>query len=159
MDYHADTCVADVRALTNDGLAFAADCITTPASMALCYAALGGQDVAAGARYVCLDTIPVAAHSRRSVRPSMALALTAFGCAVDWRGGYRCEATPREREFAAAWTVEVEELLRVGAVVPMRYEVVGTGLELQCVEEGLRKLSSGQVSGTKLVCVVDDTTS
>lgn len=147
-----------MRAFTNNRLAFAADCITTTASMTLCYDALG-QDIAAGQRYVCLDTIPVAAHSRRSVRPSMALVITAYGCAVNWRNGYRCEATPFDRDFVAAWTVEVEELLRTGAVVPMRYEVVGKGLDCQRVEEGLLKLSSGQVSGTKLVCIVDDTTS
>ncbi|KAJ5017244.1 Trans-enoyl reductase lepG [Colletotrichum sp. SAR 10_99] len=148
-DYTSPTCAADIRALTADRLAHAADCITTPDSMRICYDALG----AAGGRYVALDSFPIASHSRRAVRPSWIFAMSAFGSAVDWVAPYKCGASTADREFAAAWTREVAALVGAGDVRPLRYRVVGETLD--DVGQGLEELRSGRVSGTKLVCIVD----
>ncbi|KAF6814639.1 zinc-binding oxidoreductase [Colletotrichum musicola] len=147
-DYKSPTCAADILAFTKNQLSFAADCITTPDSMKLCYEALGPE----GGRYVALDSFPVSGHSRRAVRPSWVFAMSAFGAAVDWVAPYKCAASRADRDFAAAWVAEAAALVGKGAVRPLRYRVVGEALE--DVDRGFEELRAGRVSGEKLVCRV-----
>lgn len=148
-DYNSPTCASDIREFTRNQLAYAADCITTADSMKICYESLGAE----GGRYVALDSFPIASHSRRAVRPSWVFAMSAFGSAVDWVAPYKCDPSPADRDFAAAWTREVAGLVRDGAVKPLRYRVIGETLE--DVAKGLEELRSGRVSGMKLVCLID----
>ncbi|KAK6222957.1 hypothetical protein QIS74_03802 [Colletotrichum tabaci] len=148
-DYNSPTCASDIRALTDDRLAHAADCITTPASMKICYDAMG----AAGGRYVALDSFPIASHSRRAVRPSWVFAMSAFGCAVDWVAPYKCHPSPADRLFAETWMRRAADLVRDGEVRPLRFRLVGDSLG--DVSKGLEELRQGTVSGEKLVCVVN----
>lgn len=147
-DYKSPTCAADIRTFTKNQLSFAADCITTPDSMKLCYEALGEG----AGRYVALDSFPVSGHSRRSVRPSWVFAMSAFGAAVDWVAPYKCAPSRADRDFAGVWTQEAAALVREGTIRPLRYRVVGESLE--DVSLGLEELRSGRVSGEKLVCRV-----
>ncbi|KAI3392861.1 hypothetical protein diail_5036 [Diaporthe ilicicola] len=148
-DYNSPTCASDIRDLTGNQLAYAADCITTADSMRICYESLGAE----GGRYVALDSFPISGHSRRAVRPSWVFAMSAFGSAVDWVAPYKCDPSPADRHFAAAWTRKVAKLVRDGVVKPLRYRVIGETLE--DVDDGLEELRSGRVSGMKLVCLVD----
>ncbi|KAL0936840.1 uncharacterized protein CTRU02_209056 [Colletotrichum truncatum] len=147
-DYRSSTCASDIRELTKNRLAYAADCITTADSMKTCYGSLGEQ----GGRYIALDSFPIASHSRRAVRPSWIFAMSAFGSAVDWVAPYKCGPTPADRDFAEAWIKEAAQLVEDGVVMPLRYRVIGETLD--DVEKGLDELRGGRVSGTKLVCLV-----
>lgn len=157
-DYGSERCAENIRADTDDRLRLAIDCITSPESTRLCYAALGSATLSARCsppRYVALDKFSATSHTRRAVRPSWVFAMSAFGVAIDWKGGYECGAKPQDREFAKRWMQEdVPALLASGAVRPPRARVVGGALA--AVPGGLRLLrEQGNVSGEKLICVLE----
>ncbi|KAK3309853.1 chaperonin 10-like protein [Chaetomium strumarium] len=117
-DYRSPTVGADIRAYTNDALDMAVDCITTTASMAVCYGAIGRG----GGKYVSLDPFPLRTHTRRSVRPSWVLALTMFGTPIAWKRPFTTEAKPAERAFAEKWFSIAQEMLDRGEIQPHSHE-------------------------------------
>jgi aspyridone synthetase trans-acting enoyl reductase len=144
-DYRSPTCGDDIRAFTENSLSYAIDCITTTASMKICYESLG----TAGGRYVSLDPFPLRGHVRRSVKPSWVLALTMFGKTIPWARPYQRRPRPQDRVFARKWMEMAEGLLAEGKIAPHPHRTMSGGL--RSVPEGIEAVRTGKVSGVKLV--------
>lgn len=158
-DYNSPTCARDIRAYTGNNLAYAVDCITTSATMRLCYDALGR----AGGRYAALDPFPRddgVAKSRRVVKPDWILATDCTGRSSSWpapygdegegegeggRGGSLAEARRWGDEFVPMAQRAVEE----GAVRTHPTRICKGGLE--GILEGIDLIRRGEVKGEKLV--------
>ncbi|KAK4240421.1 chaperonin 10-like protein [Achaetomium macrosporum] len=144
-DYRSPSVGTDIRAYTNDTLAMALDCITTTASMAVCYEAIGS----AGGKYVSLDPFPVRTHTRRSIQPSWVLALTMFGTPIPWKRPFATEAKPADRAFAEKWFSVAQQMLDRGQIQTHSHEVRSGGLK--GLIGGIDEVRKGLVVGRKLV--------
>ncbi|KAF9887503.1 hypothetical protein FE257_010081 [Aspergillus nanangensis] len=144
-DYRSPTCGQDIREYTQGQLAFALDCITTTASMTICYEAIGPQ----GGQYIALDPFPLHTHTRRSIRPEWILMPTIFGSPIPWEAPYNFLARPTDVEFAKRWIKHAEKLLLQGLVKSHPYQEESGGL--QGVITGIDAVRKGHVVGYKLV--------
>jgi aspyridone synthetase trans-acting enoyl reductase len=142
-DYRSPTCGSDIRDATGDNLQFALDCVTSTASMKLCYEALSSK----GGRYLSLDPFPLRAHNRRSVKPETIVCLTQFGKAMS--KPYKRPARPQDREFARGWLERAEKLLAEGRIQPHPHQEMPGGLE--GLGDGISLVRQGKVAGCKLV--------
>ena len=144
-DYHSSSCVDDIRAYTNNSLAYAFDCITDTSSMKTCYDAIGSK----GGRYVALDPFPIRTHTRRSIKPNWIIAFTSFNKPIKWQRPFEREAKPKDREFAEQWFQIAQKLLDEGLILPHTLEKKNGGLA--GVKGGVDRVRKGLVSGVKLV--------
>ncbi|KAF2098263.1 zinc-binding dehydrogenase family oxidoreductase [Rhizodiscina lignyota] len=141
-DYRSPTCVDDIQAYTNNSITHVLDCISTPPSMALCY------------KYTALEPYSTRISASRSdVTADWVLLLTQFGELVGLSGVYAREARPQDRVWMRHWYEVVERLVLEKKLRPHPREIFGSGGLLPIVD-GLERLKSGKVSGTKLVCRV-----
>ncbi|PKY04099.1 GroES-like protein [Aspergillus campestris IBT 28561] len=149
-DYRSDTCAEDIRAYTDNELAFALDCVTQADTTQLCYAALGR----AGGRYVSLEPYREAISESRAltVQPSWLMVLTIFGHKVALDGEYGREAQPEDREFGATAFAAVQALLDRGLIDAHPIKVQKEGWE--GVIRGVDTIRSQAMSGQKLVYTV-----
>jgi NADPH:quinone reductase-like Zn-dependent oxidoreductase len=148
-DYHSPTCAEDIRAYTKNALDYAIDCITTEATMKLCYAAIGR----AGGRYCALDPFPQRAHTRKVIHPDWILATRVRGEDCIWPEPFGAKGNPKTRAFADELWVGVTPLLQSGKLKfhPLRH-MEGA---FEGILEGLNILRRGEVSGQKLVYTLD----
>lgn len=163
-DYHSPTCGADVRSYTENKLYYAFDCISSPDSLRICYAAIAAPAPALKgqkpetysiqkARYVALDPFPVRAHTRRSIIPSWIIAFTVLDQPVNWQHPFQREAKPAHRNWAGRiWFGLVQKLLEQGMIKGPEVEIRQGGLG--SVMDGLADIRMGKVGGRKLVYAV-----
>ncbi|KAL2156837.1 hypothetical protein VTH06DRAFT_4216 [Thermothelomyces fergusii] len=145
-DHASPTCADDIRAYTRNGLRFALDCITTPDTTRLCYAALGRS----GGRYVALDPFSEAvAATRAVVHPDWVLGPELMGEDVDWPAPHGRKANPVARRFCEAWTRTLQTLVDQKLIRPHPQIVRDSGLEGAL--GGLDDLRAKKISGKKLV--------
>ena len=144
-DYHSSSCGEDIRAYTDNSLAYALDCITDTSSMKTCYDAIGSK----GGKYVALDPFPIRAHTRRSIKPNWIIAFTIFNKPIRWQRPFEREAKAKDREFAETWFQVAQGLLNEGLIVSHTLEKKTGGLA--GVKGGVDRVRKGLVSGVKLV--------
>ena len=149
-DYHSPDCAADIRAYTNNSLAYAIDCVSQADTTQLCYGAIGR----AGGRYVSLEPYREAVIATRplTIEPSFCMGLTLFGKEVALDGVYGREARPQDRKMANAMFPQVQKLLDNGIfathpIKPMDGGWVG-------VLQGVDTIRTQTSSGYKLVYAV-----
>lgn len=145
VDYVRPDVVNEIRRLTGSKLKYALDCITEPASIAHCYAAIGRT----GGRYTSLEMVPDELRTRRAVRAKVVLAYEALGEDVPLSRGYESRGDPEKFAFAAKFFPMFQRLLDEGTLKAHPVELFGTGLS--SILQGLQSLKSGSVSGKKLV--------
>lgn len=145
-DYRSPTCVADIRAATNNSLRYALDCITSQDSIQLCYAAIGR----AGGKYTSLDPYPEAvAKTRRVVVADWVLGPTMLGKDIAWPAPHGRPGSPELRTFGEEWFGVVQGLMDEGKIRNHPLQVMAGGFE--DVLRGMARVKAGTVSGVKLV--------
>lgn len=146
-EYSSPTCASDIRSYTRvNGLRLALDCITTPDTTRLCYAALGRT----GGRYVALDPFSQAvAATRAAIYPDWVLGPELIGEDVAWPAPHGRKANPVAKAFCEEWNRILQGLLDRGLIRMQPQLVRDTGLEGAL--EGLEDIRAKQVSGQQLV--------
>ncbi|OJD28899.1 zinc-binding oxidoreductase [Diplodia corticola] len=148
-DYNAPGVGAAIRkAAGEDGLAHVFDCVSQPASAAICADAFG----AAGGKYSALLYLD-GEFPREDVEVETTMAYTAMG--EEFRKGTKTTpARPQDLEFATRFWKVAGELLEQGKVKPHPPQVREGGLG--GILDGLEDMRQGKVSGVKLVYKVQD---
>jgi NADPH:quinone reductase-like Zn-dependent oxidoreductase len=145
-DYHSPGCAADIKAHTRNVLRYAVDCITSPDSTRLCYAALGR----AGGRYTALDAYSEAVTAtRKIVRADWVLGPELLGEDIAWPAPHGRPANPEAKAFCVEWTRTLQGLLDRGLIHPHPLRVSDKGLK--GVLDGFAEIRAKKVSGEKLV--------
>jgi NADPH:quinone reductase-like Zn-dependent oxidoreductase len=149
-DYRAPTCAQEIRAYTHNALAYALDCITVASTMKLCYEAIGR----AGGRYTALDPFPEALHTRRVIKPNWILGSVSKGLGSAWPAPYGREPEPKALAFAEELLNQSQKHLDLGEIRnhPARVQPGG----FVGVLDGIESIRRNEVSGFKLVYLVDD---
>ncbi|KAH9832146.1 Zinc-binding dehydrogenase family oxidoreductase [Teratosphaeria destructans] len=144
--YTAPDCVEQIKKLARGvAIKHALDCITNPASIETCFAALARL----GARYACLEHCPDSLIPRLSVKISIILSYEQLGYDVDlgdsvYSRTYDAEQAQRARQ----WGEEIVVMMNKGDIEPLPIrELQGFSGVLQ----GLEDLNAGKVQGNKLV--------
>ncbi|RAK95567.1 zinc-binding alcohol dehydrogenase family protein [Aspergillus ibericus CBS 121593] len=145
-DYTSPTAAADIRSHTRNSLHLALDCITTPDTTQLCYAAMGRT----GGRYVALDPYSDSVTAtRKIVHPGWVFGLEPLGEKIAWGGVHKREANAEAREFLEVWSETMRGLVE-GGKVRFHPVVVREG-GLRGALEGLEEIRKKRVRGGKLV--------
>lgn len=146
-DYRSPTCAEDIRAYTNNELAYTLDCVSQADTTQLCYASIGR----AGGRYVSLEPFREAISQTRSltVEASWVMALTIFGHKVALDGEYGRAARPEDRVFGAQAFKAVQGFLDRGLFGAHPVKALPGGWK--GVVEGVDIIRSQAMSGQKLV--------
>lgn len=154
-DYNNPECKDQIRAYTDDTLAYAVDCIGNVATMSLCYSALGFG----GGRYVALEQFPRRLTiRRRDVVAQWVLGWTLFGKEVKLAGAYAREACPEDLVFGKEWMDRVQPMLNAE-------KGKGKGLESHPLDVAARRglvgvlpkleaLRKGEIRGKKAVVLL-----
>ncbi|KKY24334.1 putative zinc-binding oxidoreductase [Diplodia seriata] len=146
-DYKSPDVGKEIRKVADDKLAHVFDCVSKPASAAICAEAFGGK----GGKYsalLYLDGFP-----REDVEVETTMAYTAFG--EEFRKGTKTTpAKPQDLEFATKFWKLAGELLEQGKIKVHPPEVREGGLG--GILEGLEDMRQDKVSGVKLVYKVQD---
>lgn len=147
VDYHSPTAAADLRAYTNNELAYALDCITDAETTKLCYDAIGR----AGGRYCALEPFRETVTQARAltVQPSWLMTLTIFGRKVAIDGEYGRDATPEHRKFGVEAYEAVQDLLDRGLIDAHPVKVMPSGWE--AVIQSIDIIRGQGLSGYKMV--------
>lgn len=146
-DYRSPTCAADIRKVTNDGLTYVLDCISTDETARVCADSIGVN----GGRYSTLG--PVENFPRGDVDNLFTLAYTAIGDTCHL-GEHEFPANPEDFHFAVKFWAMTEQLLKEGKVKVHPVTKRPGGLE--GILEGLQEMREGRVSGGKLVYTLSD---
>ncbi|TGO45660.1 hypothetical protein BCON_0375g00080 [Botryotinia convoluta] len=150
-DYHSQGCGAMIKQYTHNRLEYALDCITTAASMRLCYEAIG----ATGGKYVSLDPFNARVErSRADVKPFFCYALTIFGIPIELSGEFARDAKPEDRKLAERFVKTAEKLIEKGRLKAHPTMLKSGGLG--GIAGSIDLLRKGKVSGSKLVFNVVD---
>ncbi|KAF7548815.1 hypothetical protein G7Z17_g6813 [Cylindrodendrum hubeiense] len=145
-DYTSPTAVEDIRAHTRNSLRLAIDCITTPDSTRLCYAALGR----AGGRYVALDPYSDAVVATRAiVRPSWVFGLELLGDEIAWPAPHNRKPNHIAENFLGVWSRTMQGLVNRKLIHFHPQIVRDSGLAGAL--EGLDDIRSKKISGQKLI--------
>ncbi|EOD50718.1 putative zinc-binding oxidoreductase protein [Neofusicoccum parvum UCRNP2] len=141
-DYRTPGVGREIRDAAGGRLAHVLDCISSPASAAICAEAIGSE----GGKYSTL--VPVNDFPRDDVTVSLGIAYTAFG--EEFRKGDTVTpAKPEDFEFAARFWKTAEELLAQGKIKSHPPEVRNGGLG--GILDGMEDMRQEKVSGVKLV--------
>jgi NADPH:quinone reductase-like Zn-dependent oxidoreductase len=146
-DYTDPECAQQIRAYTNDSLAHAFDCISTPVSARICSEAIGST----GGTVSYL--LPVK-HDRKDVRAEYTLAYTAMGEYFRVLGK-DFEALDQDLEFARMFWALSADLVSDGHIRAQPQQIGTAGLN--GIFEGWQSMRKGTVSGKKLVYRIEDT--
>ncbi|KAL0478636.1 trans-enoyl reductase [Acrasis kona] len=142
-DYKDEQVVQKIKKATNNQLELGLDCISEKGSVELSTDSFGSN----GGRLTLL--LPYAQEKVRSdVKLQPVLAYTITGTEFTLFGK-RYPAIPEDHEDAANWTKKLTQILASGKLKFIKTTELKGGLE--SIIEGFEKLSSGKVSGEKLV--------
>ncbi|KAF4543480.1 Zinc-binding oxidoreductase [Lasiodiplodia theobromae] len=146
-DYREPGVGKRIREAAGDRLAHVFDCISLPASVAICAEAFGRE----GGKYSAL--LYIDGFPREDVEVEVTMAYTAFG--QEYRQNDKVTpAKPQDLEYAARFWKVAGELLAQGKIKPHPAEVREGGLE--GILDGLEDMKQDKVSGVKLVYKVQD---
>lgn len=148
--YTSPTCAQDIKALANGRkIKHALDCITDPESAAVCLASLARI----GARYACLEAVPDAWLTRRSVAVKVVMGFEGQNFDVDLgHPVYSRKANPTLHAVAAKWAAELQPLLNAGHIRTQPLQEIESRFE--GVIRGLEILQDGHIKGKKLVVAI-----
>jgi len=149
-DYHTPNCATEIRAYTRNSLDYAIDCITSEATMKLCYAAIGR----AGGKYCALDPYPTRMHTRKVISPDWILATKVKGTTSEWPEPFAFKPDIDVKRFAEAFFDEVRDLLLNGKLRFHPPRKCDGGFE--GILDGLNIIRRGEVSGEKLVYTIGE---
>jgi len=141
-DYNSPTVGADIRAATNNSLAYVFDCQADTGSVTIAAQAIGSQ----GGKYSSLLHVP--RFPRNDVTNTMTLAYTAIGEDFDLFGK-KWTANPDHLRFSAMFWKLAEGLLAKEKIKTHPVDARDGGLE--GVLRGLDEMRQGKVRGRKLV--------
>ncbi|CAG8090629.1 unnamed protein product [Penicillium olsonii] len=141
-DYNSPTVSADIRAASNDSLAYVFDTISTEPAVKISAEAIGS----AGGKYSSL--LVVQNFPREDVTSAGTLAYTGLGETFH-KGAKEFPANQEHLEFQAKFWKLSEELLAQGKLKTHPAEVQEGGLD--AVLDGVDDLRQNKVSGVKLV--------
>ncbi|KAI1169449.1 putative alcohol dehydrogenase [Nemania sp. FL0916] len=152
--YTSPDCVGAIRALSPNGepIRYALDCITSPESAAVCFAAIGR----AGGRYACLEKFKEEWRTRRAVHTKEVMGFEGFGQKVTLGDEtYSREVNTTLKSKTGYWAAEMQASLDAGSIKahPVR-ELKG---KWEGVIEGLLMLQKGDVRAQKLVVRISST--
>ncbi|KAI1100049.1 GroES-like protein [Jackrogersella minutella] len=144
-NYNSPNCSADIKSYTKGRLNRVLDIIANPASIKLCYEAMGRL----GGTYVGLELL-LETPPRQLVKASWVMGQTIFGKELQLSGGYERPAIPAHRDLGKKWFAEVQELWHKNAI---KSHPVNVGPEkgLDAVLKGIDLLRRGAVAREKLV--------
>lgn len=148
-DHACPTVAVDIRAKSRNTLFYALDCITDEISTTVCYESIGR----AGGHYVSLESSLVLLRTRKAVHASFALGYEMFGKPVVLSGEYERKTNPEARKTAVEWYKTMASLCEKGKIKSHPVKLLQGGWE--GVLHGIDLLRRGQISGHKLVVVVD----
>lgn len=151
-DYSSRDVATKIRAHTGGRLKYVVDCIGNVDSAIMCYEAIQRP----GGRYVSLERVPKELLAKRqAVHPKFVFAGEAFGEDIELgkNSGYDRPANKEQHEFVVRCVGMLQQLLDSGRLRAHPTELLEGGL--QGVLRGLKVLATGQVSGKKLVAVVN----
>lgn len=150
--YTSPTCAQEIKDLAGGvAIKHALDCITDAESCAVCFACLARV----GSRYACLEAIPDAWVTRRSVALKVVMGFEGQDRDVDLgHPVYSRRANPALHAVVARWARELQTVLDEGGLMtqPVR-EVEG---RFEGVIEALEMLQRGEIKGEKLVVAISD---
>ncbi|KAF1838972.1 alcohol dehydrogenase GroES-like domain-containing protein [Decorospora gaudefroyi] len=145
-DYHSSTCGADIREHTGNTLTNVFDCVTSAATMKMCYEAIGSS----GGTYITLEPVTTAVkYTRRDVHADWIMAHSALGVPLELPGTFGRPRIPEHRQFGALWFGLIEKLLHEEKIRNHPLEVREGGLSQ--IPLGLEAFSNGSVRARKLV--------
>ena len=137
-----------IRSLTPGGtpIRHVLDCITSPESVAICFAAMGR----AGGRYACLEGLKDEWRTRRAIRTKEVMGFEGFGHRVALGANtYSREANMELYGHGNEWAAEMQAAVNQGLIKP--HPVRQVAGQWEGVIEGLGMLQRGEVRGEKLV--------
>ncbi|KAI1407897.1 putative alcohol dehydrogenase [Hypoxylon sp. FL1857] len=146
--YTSPKCAEIARSLVPNGepIRYALDCITTPESVAICFAAIGR----AGGRYACLEGFKDEWRTRRAVSVKEVMGFEGFGHEVMLAdSAYSREANLKLHSKGRYWASEMQVSLDRGLIKPHPVREL-TG-KWDGIIQGLGMLQRGEVRGQKLV--------
>ncbi|KAK7973542.1 zinc-binding dehydrogenase family oxidoreductase [Apiospora saccharicola] len=145
-DYHGPDCAEQIKKHTKSGLRYALDCISTVASMKLCYQAMGRL----GGKYTSLEPYAESiAQDRKLIKADWIMTPQLLGDEVAWPEPHYRPADPAVERFGAVWVETLNKLLEKGLIRSHPVEVRQGGLDR--VMQGVQDARSQSVSGRKLV--------
>ncbi|ORY55899.1 zinc-binding dehydrogenase family oxidoreductase [Pseudomassariella vexata] len=148
VDYMRPDVADEIKKRTHGKLKHAYDCITDPASVAHCYAALGRT----GGKYISLEMVEEKLRTRRVVRHKFVLGYEGLGEDVLLSRGYESSADAEKLALAVKYFAVFQRLLDQGKLKTHPTQKLEGGLS--GVLQGLQLLNSGSVSGNKLVVTI-----
>ncbi|KAF5131218.1 Trans-enoyl reductase ccsC [Metarhizium anisopliae] len=149
-DYTSPTAAEDIRAYTANSLEYVMDIIADAKSLKLCYAAMGR----AGGRYVGFEFVPdELAALRKTIKASWVLGIRLTGGEIVLDKGYGYPANAELRDWGRRLFRRVESWVREGKIRPHPSVVHEYGLD--GIIDGVERLRRREVSGCKLVYVID----
>lgn len=152
-DYRSDSCIADIQAYTGGELYHSWDC--TGDGIEICAKAMAQSSKSVyGTIIPNTDEASFKSLNPQADGPRLVIGYDGLGSA------YKFVGVPRPYkqsvfEFATSFSETAEELLRAGVIRPIPIAVDSTGKGLEGAVIGLDKLRKGQVSGRKLVYMVE----
>ncbi|EJT73706.1 hypothetical protein GGTG_07562 [Gaeumannomyces tritici R3-111a-1] len=148
LDYKADDVVAQIKALTKNGLRWVVDCISTTSSMQFCYQVVGR----AGGRFVTLEPFSEAvAQTRKIIKADFVISPNLLG-EVTWPEPHYKPENKEVIEFGRELVAIVNQLLEKELIRPHNLLVRNDGLE--GISQGLKDIREGKMSGKKLIYVL-----
>lgn len=145
LDYKADDTIANIKALTKNGLRWAVDCISNTASMQYCYQVIGR----AGGCYVALEPYSEAvAKTRKVIKADFVLSLNLLG-EVPWPEPHYKPEDQEVVKFGREMAVLVNQMLEKGLVRTPDLLVRNDGLE--GILQGMQDIRESKISGKKLI--------
>lgn len=148
-DYASPTVTSDIRTYTRNSLRLIIDCITTPDTTTLCYAAMGR----AGGRYVALDPFSdTVAETRGVVRPSWVFGVEPLGGEIAWPAPHGRPANSDAQNFLEIWNPTMAGIVKRG-LVRFHPQLIRDG-GLEGALQGLDDLRSKRVAGKKLIYTI-----
>lgn len=145
-DYNSPSCSAEIKDYTKQRLSYVLDIIANPASLKLCYAAMGRL----GGTYVGLELLPDERPTRRLIQASWVMGQTVFGKELQLSRGYEQPPMPAHRELGKRWFEEVQDLWHKGNIKPHPVKI-GSESGLGAVLEGIDLMRRKAVAREKLV--------
>lgn len=146
--YTSPTCAETIRNLAGVPIRHVLDCITSPESVATCFAAMART----GGRYACLEAMNEAWRTRRLIRVKEVMGYEGMGINVRLGSAsstYSRGANPTLFALSRCWKVEIQTQLDAGYLKhhPIQ-EIPG---KWEGIIHGLAQLKRGEVRRQKLV--------
>jgi NADPH:quinone reductase-like Zn-dependent oxidoreductase len=147
-DYNDPNCAAQIKKSTKYSLKYILDPIASAQASELCYAAMGRL----GGTYISLELSALEAP-RSNIKTDWVLGMSILGKEVKIGATLQRDANPGHRAFGVEYYKQVQGIIDQGKLRAHPPRVMSGGFQ-GILDEGLKLLSAGKVSGEKLVYFV-----